>query len=67
MNGNERVNQELLRHSRVVRIFPNLKSCLRIAIALLKEWHEDWITGRHYLRMDAAAPTEAAIPEQLAA
>jgi len=51
-NGNERVNQELKRRSRVVRIFPNRASCLRLASALLKEWHEDWITGRRYLRMD---------------
>lgn len=51
-NGNERVNQELLRRSRVVRIFPNPESCLRLATALLKEWHEDWITGRRYLRME---------------
>ncbi len=51
-NGVERVNQELKRRTRVVRIFPNLQSCLRLAAALLKEYHEDWITGRRYLRMD---------------
>ncbi len=50
-NGNERVNQELKRRSTVVRIFPNRASCRRLASALLKEWHEDWITGRRYLRM----------------
>ncbi len=50
-NGVERVNQELKRRSRVVRIFPNRESCRRLATALLKEWHEDWITGRRYLRM----------------
>lgn len=48
-NGNERVNQELKRRSRVVRIFPNPHSALRLATALLKEWHEDWVTGRRYL------------------
>lgn len=51
-NGNERVNQELKRRSQVVRIFPNLESVLRLASALLKEWHEDWVTGRRYLRME---------------
>jgi transposase-like protein len=51
-NGVERVNQELKRRTRVVRIFPNLRSCLRLATALLKEYHEDWITGRRYLRME---------------
>lgn len=55
-NGNERVNQELKRRSRVVRIFPNPASALRLATALLKEWHEDWVTGRRYLRMQ---PLEA--------
>jgi putative transposase len=48
----ERVNQELKRRSRVVRIFPNPKSCLRLFTALLKEWHEDWAYGRKYLNMD---------------
>jgi putative transposase len=57
-NGLERVNQELKRRTRVVRIFPNPASCLRLATALLKEWHEDWITGRRYLRMDGAAQLE---------
>ena len=48
----ERVNQELKRRSKVVRIFPNPKSCLRLFTALLKEWHEDWAYGKIYLRMD---------------
>ena len=48
----ERVNQELLRRSKVIRIFPNPKSCLRLFSALLKEWHEDWVSGRRYLNMD---------------
>jgi putative transposase len=66
-NGNERVNQELLRRSRVVRIFPNPKSCLRLASALLKEWHEDWITGRRYLRMEALDSSTAPTAERIAA
>lgn len=52
-NGLERVNQELKRRTRVVRIFPNPESCLRLVTALLKEYHEDWITGRRYLCMEA--------------
>ena len=54
-NGNERVNQELLRRTRVVRIFPNLDSLRRLVTALLKEWQEDWVTGRRYLRMEPLA------------
>lgn len=51
-NGLERVNQEIYRRTRVVRIFPNDASCLRLVTARLKEWHEDWVTGRRYLRME---------------
>ncbi len=54
-SGNERVNQELKRRSRVLRIFPNRASCLRLASALLKEWQEDWTTGRRYLRTELPA------------
>jgi putative transposase len=50
-----------------VRIFPNPKSCLRLASALLKEWHEDWITGRHYLRMEELPPSDSPAPERMAA
>lgn len=64
-NGNERVNQDLLPRSRGVRIFPNPESCLRLATALLKEWHEDWITGRRYLRMEPLLAREE--PERIAA
>lgn len=58
-NGNERINQELLRRSRVVRIFPSRESCLRLVTALLKEWHEDWVTGRRYLRTDLLPASDA--------
>lgn len=59
-NGIERVNQEIKRRTRVVRIFPDRRSCLRLATALLKEYHEDWITGRRYLRMGPLYELEAA-------
>lgn len=45
----ERNNQELKRRSKVIRIFPNEESCLRLMSALLLEIHEDWSTGRRYL------------------
>ena len=51
-NAVERLHQELKRRSKPVRIFPNPDSCLRLFGAMLKEQHEDWITGRRYLRMD---------------
>lgn len=52
-NALERVNQEIKRRTKVVRIFPNPAACARLAAAVLKEHHEDWITGRRYLRMEA--------------
>lgn len=38
----ERLNQELKRRSRVVRIFPNEQSCLRLLTALCEEISESW-------------------------
>jgi len=50
-NGLERLNQEIKRRSRVVRIFPNERSCLRLVSALAVEQSEEWVTGRRYLDM----------------
>jgi transposase-like protein len=50
-NGLERLNQEIKRRTRVVRIFPNRASCLRLVTALAVEQSEEWITGRRYLDM----------------
>jgi putative transposase len=50
-NGLERLNQEIKRRTRVVRIFPNRKSCLRLVSALAVEQSEEWLTGRRYLDM----------------
>jgi len=44
----ERYNQELKRRTRVVRIFPNQESCLRLVTALAMEMTEEWL-GRRYL------------------
>jgi putative transposase len=48
-NGLERLNQEIKRRTRVVRIFPNPEACLRLASALAVEQSEEWLTGRRYL------------------
>jgi transposase-like protein len=48
-NGLERVSQEIRRRTRVVRIFPNEASCLRLISAILMEISETWETGRVYL------------------
>lgn len=43
----ERLNQELKRRSRVVRIFPNEASCLRLMTALCQEYSEEWMSRRY--------------------
>ena len=50
-NGLERLNQEIKRRTRVVRIFPNRESCLRLVTAVVVEQSEEWITGRRYMDM----------------
>ena len=48
----ERINEEIKRRTRVVRIFPNTESCLRLVLALAVETHENWIEATRYLNMD---------------
>jgi transposase-like protein len=50
-NGLERLNQEIKRRTRVVRIFPNREACLRLVTVLVVEQSEEWVTGRRYLDM----------------
>ena len=47
----ERLNREINRRTRVVGIFPNSASCLRLVCAVLMEISEEWEQGRIYLRM----------------
>jgi putative transposase len=53
-NGVERLNKEIRRRTRVVGIFPNEASCLRLVSAILMEISEEWETGKTYLAFDAA-------------
>jgi len=48
----ERLNEEIKRRTRVVRIFPNEQSCLRLIRALAVETHENWIEAHRYLDMN---------------
>jgi putative transposase len=50
-NMMERLNQELRRRSRVVRIFPNAASCLRLMTALAQEQAAEWAAQLTYLDM----------------
>ena len=48
----ERLNEEIKRRTRVVRIFPNPASCLRLVRALCVETHEAWLEDHRYINMD---------------
>lgn len=48
-NGVERLHREIRRRARVVSIFPNQASCLRLVSAVLAEISDEWLTGRIYL------------------
>jgi transposase-like protein len=41
-NSLERINKEIRRRTRVVGVFPNEASCLRLISALLMEISEEW-------------------------
>lgn len=47
----ERLNEEIKRRTRIVRIFPNQDSCLRLIRALCAETHETWLEDSRYLNM----------------
>ena len=49
-NMQERLIQEVRRRERVIRIFPNEASALRLIGAVLAEIHEEW-QGRRYFDM----------------
>ncbi len=51
-NSQERLNEEIRRLERVIRIFPNQASAERLFGALLMEQDEIWSTGRKYLDME---------------
>ena len=50
-NGVERLNQEIRRRERVIRIFPNRESVIRLVGALLMEMDEKWGSGSRYFNM----------------
>jgi putative transposase len=51
-NGVERLNQEVRRRERVIRIFPNEASVIRLMGALLMEQDAKWQASRKYFDMD---------------
>jgi len=59
----ERLNQEIRRRTRVVRIFPNREAALRLITALCVEQSEEWETGRRYLDMSPLKEAREENPE----
>jgi transposase-like protein len=54
----ERVNQEIKRRTRVIRIFPNEQACLRLVSTLMMELNQEWME-RIYLNMEVNAKSPA--------
>ncbi len=48
-NGVERLHRDVRRRARVVSLFPNQASCLRLVSAIHAEISEEWLTGKTYL------------------
>jgi len=48
----ERFIEEIRRREKVIRIFPNIDSAYRLVGAVCAETHEEWSTGRRYLKME---------------
>src|SRR5512137_1262453 len=51
-NGLERINKELKRRSRVAGAYPNDQSLLRVAVCIMMDINEDWVTGNRYLSLE---------------
>ncbi len=48
----ERLNQEVRRREKVIRIFPNVDSAIRLIGSILIDINEDWITSsRLYIKI----------------
>ena len=52
------MNQEVRRRERVIRIFPNEASVIRLLGSLLMEQDERWSSGRKYLDMELLGEEE---------
>ena len=62
----ERLNEEIKRRTRVIRIFPNEASCLRLIRAMAVETHENWIEAIRYLNMELLEDRKRELKRQAA-
>ena len=64
-NNLEKYHHEIKRRTRVVRIFPNRRSCLRLVSALAMEQSEEWLTSPRYLTMMQTEAVEEPLNEDV--
>jgi putative transposase len=51
-NGQDRLDMEIRRRSRVVGVFPSVESYVRLTNCYLVAFSEDWVSERSYIRED---------------
>jgi len=51
-NGLQRINKELKGRSRVSGAYSNDQSLLRVAVCIMMDINEDWVTGNRYLSLE---------------
>jgi transposase-like protein len=51
-NSLERIHKELKRRTRVTGAYSNDQSLLRVAVCIMMDIHEEWITGNMYLSLE---------------
>lgn len=61
-NSVERLNEELRRRQRVLRMFANEQSLIRLVGAIQLETHNRWMNGKSYMMMDAFHESRATSP-----